>query len=166
MLPTRQRFYQRSRRQLPAAPRNFRWCDGSGLDPIKSGRAATSDDPFRRRMALCLSRVSGVTNACALARVRFPAPLIPAIIFSRIAGSTHRALVASRILARLTGSRSAARVLAPITGSAHRAFAAREYALARVCPINPAPVKEMGWRAVNRGNASKRLVMRVWTVPC
>jgi hypothetical protein len=36
---------------------------------------------------------------------RFLVPLIPAIIFSRIKGSAHRALLASRFLARVAGSR-------------------------------------------------------------
>lgn len=48
---------------------------------------------------------------------------MPAIIFSRIKGSAHRALVASRTFARLAGSRSASLHFSPATGSAHRAFA-------------------------------------------
>jgi hypothetical protein len=55
---------------------------------------------------------------------RLAAALMPAIIFSRIAGSAHRALVASLILATASGSRNADRIFALITGSAHRALAA------------------------------------------
>jgi len=59
---------------------------------------------------------------------------MPAIIFSRINGSAHRALEASRIFARSAGSLSAARNFAPITGSAHRALAAALY-LSRISGV-------------------------------
>jgi hypothetical protein len=61
------------------------------------------------------------------------------IIFCRIAGSAHRARLASLIFATLEGSLIAARKLAAAIGSAQRAFAACDFVIVRVLSIRTFP---------------------------